>query len=248
MGRRSLHAAHRELDGAVRNGVERIRRRGSRARLRQHSQLRRALRRRSSATCREGEGFGYRARLSDNGPRTAGVEYQGRYGSYAAEVSQLNGDTAERVFASGGIGLIAGHPFASRTINDSFGLVRVPGYAGVRVFAQNQEVGRTDDKGELVVPRLLPYLSNPLRIEQADLPIDVEIDTLSRDAVPYFRSGVVVEFPVRAARSALVTIVQEDGAPVPAGARGHRGRAGRRHSRSRSTARRTSPGSSAPIA
>jgi outer membrane usher protein len=166
-----------------------------------------------------GEGFGYRLRASDQGPRRAEIDYQNRYGTYSAEVAQAQGKTGQRVSASGGVGLIGSNAFLSRTINDSFGLVRLPGYPDVRVYSENQEIGRTNAAGELVVPRLLPYQKNTVRIEQADLPFDAEFDVLARDAVPYTRSGVVVEFGVRPARGALVKIMQEDGAAVPAGAR-----------------------------
>ncbi len=165
-----------------------------------------------------GEGFGYRLRASDQGPRQAEIDYQNRYGTYSAEVAQAQGQTGERVSASGGVGFIGGNMFLSRTINDSFGLVRLPGYPDVRVYSENQEIGRTDAAGELVVPRLLPYQKNTVRIEQGDLPFDAEFDVLAHDAVPYARSGVVVEFAVRPARGALIKIMQDDGAPVPAGA------------------------------
>ncbi len=161
-----------------------------------------------------GEGFGYRLRASDQGPRQAEIDYQNRYGTYSAEVAQAQGQTGERVSASGGVGFIGGNMFLSRTINDSFGLVRLPGYPDVRVYSENQEIGRTDAAGELVVPRLLPYQKNTVRIEQGDLPFDAEFDVLARDAVPYARSGVVVEFAVRPARGALIKIMQDDGAPV----------------------------------
>ena len=165
-----------------------------------------------------GEGFGYRLRAANQGPRQAEVDYQNRYGTYSAEVGQSQGQTGERVAASGGIGYIGGNAFFSRAINESFGLVRLAGYPDVRIYSENQVIGRTDAVGELIVPRLLPYQKNTVRIEQADLPFDAEFAVLARDAVPYARSGVVVEFAVKPARGALVKIMQNEGAPVPAGA------------------------------
>jgi outer membrane usher protein len=123
------------------------------------------------------------------------------------------------VSLSGGVGAIADAVFLSRTIDESFGLVRVRGYPDVRVYAENQEIGRTDASGSLVVPRLLAYQRNALRIEHADLPFDAEFDALALEAVPYARNGVVVDFAVRPARGALVTLVQENGEAVPPGAR-----------------------------
>jgi P pilus assembly protein, porin PapC len=166
-----------------------------------------------------GEGFGWRLRGSDHGMRQAELAYQHRYGTYSAEVAQLQGRTGERINVSGGLGAIGDTVFLSRAIDDSFGMVRMPGYPDVRVYSENQEIGRTDASGILIVPRLLPYQRNAIRIEQGDLPFDAEFTALAQDAVPFARSGVVIDFAVRPARGALLRIVQESGAPVPAGAR-----------------------------
>ena len=57
-----------------------------------------------------------------------------------------------------------------------------------------------------------------VRIEQADLPFDAQIDAVQLDAVPYFRSGLLLRFPVKRSRGALLTVVLENGEPLPAGA------------------------------
>ncbi len=57
-----------------------------------------------------------------------------------------------------------------------------------------------------------------MRIEQSDIPLDAQIDILQLDAVPYFRSGLVLKFPVKRSRGALLTVVLENGEPLPAGA------------------------------
>jgi outer membrane usher protein len=62
------------------------------------------------------------------------------------------------------------------------------------------------------------YQINKVRIEQADLPLDAKVDKLQLDAVPYFRSGVLLQFPVERSRGALLTVVLENGEPLPAGA------------------------------
>src|SRR4029079_11454725 len=74
-----------------------------------------------------GEGVGWRLRASDNGPRQAQLDLQGRHATLAAEIAEVKGKSAERVSLSGGIGAIADTMFLSRTIDDSFGVVRVPG-------------------------------------------------------------------------------------------------------------------------
>jgi len=50
------------------------------------------------------------------------------------------------------------------------------------------------------------------------LPFSAEIDSIEQQAVPTWRSGVKVSFPVRSGRGALIKIVLDDGQPAPAGA------------------------------
>ena len=103
--------------------------------------------------------------------------------------------------------VFGGDTFLSRTIDQGFGVVQVPGYANVQVYADNQPVAVTNDKGNALVPRLRPYEDNSIRIEQADLPLDAEIDTLQLKAVPFRRSGVEVIFPVRRSLGALLIML-----------------------------------------
>ena len=60
---------------------------------------------------------------------------------------------------------IAGHGFASRRVGEGFALIEVPGFKDVDVYVNNQPAGRTDARGIAVVPRLLPWQSNPVRLE-----------------------------------------------------------------------------------
>lgn len=167
-----------------------------------------------------GEGMGYRL-LAQSGTGElvqAGVSAQGAIGTYTAEAASSRGDMAYRLGAAGGIAWLDGSAFLTRRLSDSFALVRVGEYAGVQVYADNQPVARTDAQGRALVPRLRAYDRNLLRIEQADLPLEAEIGALEHEAVPYYRSGLVVSFPVRPARGALLRLVLEDGKRPPPGA------------------------------
>lgn len=167
-----------------------------------------------------GEGVGYRL-LAQSGTGElvqGGVSAQSAIGTYTAEAAHSGGETAYRLGAAGGLAWLDGRAFLTRRLSDSFALVRVGEYAGVRVYADNQPVTRTDAEGSALVPRLRAYDRNLLRVEQADLPLDAEIGAIEREAVPYFRSGLVVSFPVRPARGALLRLILEDGKTPPPGA------------------------------
>jgi outer membrane usher protein len=167
-----------------------------------------------------GSGVGYRlvAGAGDSDVRTAELNINSQVGSYTLGASQASDQTAFRGSANGGVAFLGGNTFLSRSISDSFAVVQVPGYSGVGVYADNQLVARTDANGSALLPRLRPYQKNTVRIEQADLPFDAKIDAVQLDAVPYLRSGLLLKFPVKRSRGALLTIVLENGEPLPAGA------------------------------
>jgi outer membrane usher protein len=167
-----------------------------------------------------GSGVGYRlvAGAGDSDFRQAELNLQNQVGSYTLGASQASGQTAFRGSANGGIAFLGGSAFLSRRITDSFAVVKVPGYSGVGVYRDNQLVARTDANGSALLPRLRPYQKNTVRIEQADLPMDAQIDAVQLDAVPYLRSGLLLKFPIKRSRGALLTVVLENGEPLPAGA------------------------------
>ena len=118
---------------------------------------------------------------------------------------------------SGSVGLIDGRPALSRRLGRAFGMVALPGHPDVTVYLENREVGRTDKDGYLFLPRLNPYQENRIRIKSEDLPLDTEIEAEELVAVPYDRSGVQVAFNVKTNRSALATLLDDTGTPLPAG-------------------------------
>ncbi|MEM7045453.1 MAG: fimbria/pilus outer membrane usher protein, partial [Pseudomonadota bacterium] len=122
-----------------------------------------------------------------------------------------------RANLSGSVGLIDGRPALSRRLGRAFGMVSLPGHPDVAVYLENREVGRTDEDGYLFLPRLNPYQENHIRIKPEDLPLDTEIEAEELVAVPYERAGVQVAFNVKTNRTALATLLDADGEPLPAG-------------------------------
>lgn len=167
-----------------------------------------------------GSGFGYLLQIAENGASQnvrAGLAAQNSIGTYSLETARSQGQTANRLGAAGGVAILGGGVHLSRKITDSFGLVKVPDYPNVRVYADNQPVGVTNDNGNVLLPRLRPFEKNPISIEQLDLPHDATIGTLKLNAVPRYRSGIVLPFPVTRSYGAVLTIKLEDGEHLPAG-------------------------------
>ena len=100
-----------------------------------------------------GVGYGYQLRAED-GPHASvnGVaRYQGAHGRYELRQDTIGAESTTTVSAMGAIVGIGGGVFATRPVEQSFALVRVPGVEGVRAFASHQEIGKTGRRGDLLV-------------------------------------------------------------------------------------------------
>jgi outer membrane usher protein len=147
--------------------------------------------------------YGYRlSAVAGDDPRAEGVLLgQTPYGRYevAQEFTDTNRDV--RATANGGVVLIGGGLHPTRPVVDSYALVKVPDVPGVRTYLNNQEMGRTNRRGELLVSNMLPYYANRLAIADQDVPMDRAIDRVEQGVAPPYRGGAVVTFgavPVQA--------------------------------------------------
>lgn len=167
-----------------------------------------------------GNGMGYRVTADAGEVRgaDAALDLQNDSGTYEFEALHVLDSSTVRASAIGSLVALAGHLFASRRIDDSFALAQVGQERDVRIYRENQLVGKTDSRGLLLIPGLRPYQDNVIHLDQADVPLDVVMDSLQVNAVPWFRSGVVLRFPVERPSAALVTLRLESGDFLPAGA------------------------------
>ena len=167
-----------------------------------------------------GTGVGYQL-PAEAGERSAGsavAQYQGSYGRYELRQDGIGRGGSTTFNVSGGLVAIGGGLHATRAVRGSYALVQVPGVEGVRALASNQEVGRTDSRGSLLIPDLLPYYGNLLSITDSDVSLDYEVSRVQMTIAPPFRGGAIARFPVRRIQRILgrVVLVTDDGAPAPA--------------------------------
>jgi len=179
-----------------------------------------------------GEGFGYRvsaARVEQDRPQVNGrsggsdvefqgladAQYQGRFGFYEAAYERTGSRNSSTLTGAFGLVAIAGGVHLSRPVQDGYALINVPDLPGVRGSLNNQEVGRTDSRGQLLVPNLLPYYGNRLSIADQDIPVDYRIETTDRLVGPPVKGGSVVTFPAQRVQAVVgALIVEIDGRPV----------------------------------
>jgi len=170
-----------------------------------------------------GPGLGWYLRASDRRSTAlaGGVNYNTALAELSAEAEAgRDGHADLRLGARGSLGWAGGLAFASRPLGQgAFAVVQVGDQAGVPVLRSHQVVAYTNDRGLALVPGLLPYETNLIGIDTAELPLDADVRAMQLKLTPYARSAVVADFGLRRRRSALVELVLADGSPVPAGAR-----------------------------
>lgn len=147
-----------------------------------------------------------------------GVNYTNQYGDYSAQVAHQNKQTTYTANASGSIAYMAGQWRFTQRVTNSFGVVQIPGYEGVGVYMDNQLVAHTNNQGYAFIPDLRSYDSNKISFDPTAIPIDAHVSKSVLHAVPYYHSGVLLKFDINHHRDGLLTIVLENGRPIPAGA------------------------------
>jgi outer membrane usher protein len=168
-----------------------------------------------------GPGWGYRLKADTTDDTANGggtLQYQGPYGRYEASYQHANGKDTSVLTAAGGVVAVSGAVFATRPVTDSFALIQVPGVAGVRGYINNQEIGRTNARGDLPVPDLLAYYGNRLGIADQDIPLDYYVGATEQTVATPLRGGAIVAFPVQPIRAVTgrVVLVVAGEAVIPA--------------------------------
>ena len=145
------------------------------------------------------------------------VQYKSPVGLFTAGVDSSAGQTTLRMESQGALSLVDRGLFPSNTIFDSFAIVDTSPMPHVHVLQENRDIGITGSSGRLLVPVMRSFDLNHITIEPTDIPADVTINDASRQVRPQDRSGVVVRFPIKFSRGALLRLVDEAGVPIPLG-------------------------------
>jgi outer membrane usher protein len=106
----------------------------------------------------------------------------------------LGWQPATGVSVMGALVALDGRLYATRPVDDAFGVVRVTDVPGVRTYLGHQYVGRTNARGEVVVPNLVSYYGNRLSIDASDVPLDRSVGVEERIVAPAQRGGALVRF------------------------------------------------------
>ncbi|OIQ87706.1 F1 capsule-anchoring protein precursor [mine drainage metagenome] len=166
----------------------------------------------------DGGGWGYGLQAGEQGSASAQGRYRGPYGVYSAEVQRSGTALGERLSARGGLALLDSTLLPAPTLRGSFALIELPGLHGIGIEVNHNRVGRTDAHGKLLVSGLTAFQRNAIDIEPHGLPLDADVTNLHMTCTPPAHSGIVMRVALAVQRQATLTLMQDDGHPVPAGA------------------------------
>jgi outer membrane usher protein len=144
-------------------------------------------------------------------------QYKSHVGLFTAGVDEATGVTTVRGESQAAISFVDKRFFPSNWIYDSFAVVDTGSVPHVHVLQENRPVGRTNSSGRLLVPDMRSFEQNHIRIDPNDIPPDATLITDARVMRPQDRSGVVVKYPIKFNRAALVQLVDASGAAIPLG-------------------------------
>lgn len=165
-----------------------------------------------------GAGYGYNVTASTAEDYQLAYALQGSAGRVALEYARRETQDGWRMDATGGLAITSAGVMPTRWLDKSFAVVQVDDYPGMTVYLENQPIGRTDSQGRVLLDNLRPYDANRISIDPVQLPMDASLASAAVEVVPAYRSGSVVQFPVRRSRAATLRLRLPGGQPVPAGA------------------------------
>ena len=164
-----------------------------------------------------GTGFAADAQIGQRVSAAAQIDHLGRLGQATAGARYSGRTIAGYAGFSGSVAVMDGRPYLSRKIQDGFALVTTAALPGVPVSLNNRAFGRTDSRGRILVTGLNGYQENQLSIAVEDLPPDIQVGEVKRQAVPASKAGVLIEFDLKANQAVLLSAVDEKGQFVPTG-------------------------------
>ena len=162
-------------------------------------------------------GIGYRLQTGINAANQVSVEGRSDKGIFRLEAAELTGQSSARLRISGSVVKFNDNYFISQRLNDSYGVVDTNGIKNVRVYVDNQRYTKTNELGIAFIPRLRSFSKNYVSIEQSDLPLDVEIESLVMQPVPAWRSGIFINFPIKKIKPFTFQLKNENSEFIPVG-------------------------------
>jgi len=168
------------------------------------------------------QGIGYRLLFArgagDPSLAEGAISWRNRAGDFELAAAQQDGSTGVRLHAQGALLMIGGTLAPAQRLDSAFAAVEVESNAKAQVYFENQPVaGRAGGGARTIVTGLQPYAANRIAVDLDDLPLDTEVTYAEQTVVPGYRQAVAVRFGGAPVHPATLTLVDAQGAILPAG-------------------------------
>jgi len=137
------------------------------------------------------------------------VSLSGRAEQYGS-TTDLSGEAR----LAGAVAWAEGRAWTAPPIAQAFAIVDSAGIAGVRVMHNNQLVGRTNGEGQLLLPNLAAYAANQVRIDDRDIPLEIELAAVQQDVSPRLNAGAKVKFAGKRVAAVAGTLRVDDSSGI----------------------------------
>lgn len=161
--------------------------------------------------------FGYGVSGQSEGQYKVGGDLRTSKGNIAANVYSQNNNQGMTFNARGAVVAMDGDVWATKKINNSFGLIKAEGAENTTVYYQNKPIGKTDSEGKVLIPNLSPNTENKVEIGQS-LPINIEVVEQPNIYPSIGKRGYVSEIQLREKKSFTVNAKLVDNSFLPPGA------------------------------
>lgn len=147
---------------------------------------------------------------------TTNADYKGAYGEVTAGYGYGRDSDRLNYGLQGGILAHADGVTFSQPLGETNVLIKAPGATGVSVL--NQTGAKTDWRGYTVVSNLSVYRKNNVALLTDSLADNVELELTNKTVVPTRGAVVRADYIADVGIRMLLTLTQDNGAPVPFGA------------------------------
>ena len=148
--------------------------------------------------------------------RSAYLSYRARPALVSARVHQSDQRTRTELQATGSVVVAGGGVFAANQVGDAYAIVTNAG-PNVELLQSGVKQGRTNRKGQALLPNLRPYSQQRVRIDPTTLPHNWEPRVTEQVVSTGYRQGMLIDFGARPVHAAVVLIHDKHDIAIPPG-------------------------------
>jgi outer membrane usher protein len=160
--------------------------------------------------------FGYAVSGQSEGQYKVGADLRTSKGNISANAYSQNNNDGMTFNARGAIVGMDGDIWATKKINNSFGIIKAQGTENVTVYYQNKPITKTDSEGKAIIPNLSSNTENKIEVAKS-LPISIEVVEQPSIYPSIGKRGYISEIKLREKKSFTVNAKLSDNSFVPPG-------------------------------